>query len=51
MSKAQRAAYLKRHGWRMVHSRKQQRWQSRSGIQATLAGAVTIQLLADMEAP
>jgi hypothetical protein len=49
MDKDQRAAYLRAAGWRCINNRKQQRWQSASGIVATLAGAVQLQALAELE--
>jgi hypothetical protein len=50
MSNADRADYLRRRGWRRLNSGKQQKWQAPSGITATLAGAVQLQLIADQGA-
>jgi hypothetical protein len=49
MSKDQKAAWLRSRGWRRSKPGKQQRWHSPNGLTTTLAGAVTIQVLADLD--
>ena len=49
MSRPEREQYLRSRGWRRLNPGKQQRWQSLSGITATLAGAVQLQAMADLE--
>jgi hypothetical protein len=51
MSRHQKGDYLREHGWICLHHRKQQRWVSRNGVRATLAGAIELQLLQDFDAP
>jgi hypothetical protein len=50
MTKAERADYLRSRGWRRLNSGKQQKWMAPSGLTATLAGAVQLQVLADQGA-
>ena len=48
MSKPERVQYLRSRGWRRVEGSGKQ-WQSRNGVTASLAGAVQLQAMADLE--
>jgi hypothetical protein len=48
MSREQRERYLRSKGWRRLNSGKQQKWEARNGVKATLAGACQIQVMADL---
>ena len=50
MNQDQKAAYLRDRGWKQLRSRGTQRWQSRSGLSATLLSAAAYQLQADLDA-
>jgi hypothetical protein len=49
MSKDAKVQFLRSRGWRRVSDRKQQRWVAPNGLTSTLAGAVQIQALADLD--
>jgi hypothetical protein len=50
MPKAEKARLLRAAGWKRVSSTGTERWLSRDGQSATLAGVCVIQLVRDLEA-
>ncbi|MFL6047449.1 MAG: hypothetical protein ACJ72M_20365 [Propionibacteriaceae bacterium] len=50
MSKAEKAAYLRKHGWRQVSRGKTPQWRSPNGVVASSASvACRIQVMADLQ--
>jgi hypothetical protein len=48
MTLNEKAAYLRSRNWRRIDG---DRWEAANGIQASLANAVRLQVLADLDAP